>query len=71
MPHDHHKQCLDDSIVVDTSNEPSPGLAAVVDTAGTMSATPPPVHQGFASALFTSCSSDSSLLTCILHSATD
>ena len=20
MPHDHHKQCLDDSIVVDTSN---------------------------------------------------
>jgi hypothetical protein len=25
MPHDRHKQCLDDSIMVDTSNGRSPG----------------------------------------------
>ena len=31
MPHDHHKQCLDDSIVVDTSSAPSAGLAATAD----------------------------------------
>jgi hypothetical protein len=29
MRPDHHKKCLDDSIVVDTSNARSPGLVAI------------------------------------------
>jgi hypothetical protein len=29
MPPDHDKQCLDDSIMVDTSNAQSPGLAGI------------------------------------------
>jgi hypothetical protein len=37
MRHDHHKQCLDDSIVVDTSSAVLPGRRAFAAWPGTTS----------------------------------
>jgi hypothetical protein len=35
MRHDHHKKCLDDSLVIDTSSGPSRGCSMTVAIVGT------------------------------------
>jgi len=37
MRHDHHKKCLDDSLVVDKSSGPSRGCSMTVAIVGAMS----------------------------------
>ena len=70
MPHESNKQCLDDSIMVDTSNGPSLGLVAVVVTARIMSVAQTQVHRCYGSVPFTLCSSDSNPPMSIRRSTT-
>jgi len=55
MRHDHNKKCLEDSIMVDTSNVPLLGLAAVVVTARITSVALTQAHRCCASVPFISC----------------
>ena len=69
MPYDHDKQCQDNSIVVDTSNAPSPGWVGVVATAKTMSVVLIQANRCCGSVPCISCSSDLNPPRFIPHSA--